>query len=141
MIREALAGAAAVVQKSIDDDGSFGDYVRAVYDSRAFIQFWVLCLFGFIGMTANYTYKWLSDEIKGSLWYYMVGSRPRRTLLALATFAGYALTTVISPVLDGAGWSVVVNLGLTTGFAVDALVNKADRQVWTDEERAKRDKV
>ena len=40
--------------------------------------------------------------------------------------------------LDGAGWGVVINMGLTTGFAVDALINKADRQMWTEEERTVR---
>lgn len=139
MIAEALAGAAAVVQQTINDQGDFSDYVRAIFYSRDMVKFLVLLGFGCVGMIANYVYKWLRDEINGSLAHYLVGSHPRRTLLALATLCGYALTTVISPVLDGAGWGVVINMGLTTGFAIDALVNKADRQVWTDEQRAKRD--
>lgn len=138
MIAEAFAGGVATMQAAINDQGSFTEYVRSILRSRELVQLGVLMFFGSLGMVANYTYKWLRDELSGSLWHYAVTSHPRRTALSIVTFAGYAVTTVLSPVLDGAGWGVVVNLGLTTGFAIDALVNKADRQAWTDEDRAKR---
>ena len=139
MIPEALAGGMQAIQQAVNDQGTFGEYVRGVISSKALVQFWVLMLFGFVGVLANYAYKWLRDEIMGSLWAYLARQHPKRTLLSFATFAGYALATVLSPALDGAGWGVVVNLGLTTGFAIDALINKADRQVWTDEQRAERE--
>lgn len=138
MISEAWAGAAQMAQQTINDQGTFGDYVRQVRDSRELVQLLVLLGAGTVGMLANYTYKWLRDEIRGSLWHYLVEAHPRRTMLSFVVFGGYALTTVISPVLDGAGWGVVINMGLTTGFAIDALVNKADRHVWTNEERTVR---
>lgn len=136
MIGEAIAGGIEAVQTAINDHGTFGEYLRAVLVSRPMAQFWVLVLFGTVGMAGNYLWKWLRDEITGSLWNYLTRQYPKRTALAYATFIGYAATTVLSPVLDGAGWGVVVNLGLTTGFAIDALVNKSDRQVWTAQERA-----
>ena len=126
------------MQQVAAQDGSFGDYVRHALGSREFVQFWVLAGAGCFGIAANYAYKWLRDEIRGSLWQYLTLQHPKRTLLSFATFFGYACATILSPVLDGAGWGVVINMGLTTGFAIDALVNKADRQAWTEEERAKR---
>ena len=135
MIREAVAGGVAVMQAAINDGGSFSDYVRSVLGSREQVQFWVLLGAGSIGMFANWLYKWMRDEIRGSLFDYLLHQYPKRTALAFATFASYAVATVLSPVLDGAGWGVVINMGFTTGFAIDALVNKSDRQAWTEEER------
>lgn len=138
MFGDALAGGIEAVQTAINDHGTFGEYLRAVLVSRPMAQFGVLVLFGTLGMAANYLWKWLRDEITGSLWAYLTKQYPKRTALAYATFIGYAVTTVLSPVLDGAGWGVVINLGLTTGFAIDALVNKSKAKVWTDEEREAR---
>jgi len=131
MIIEAIAA----VQEGIREQGSFGDYVRDILRSRDLVKFWVLLGSGFVGMLANYLFKWLRDEIAGSLWFYLASSHPKRTMLAVATLVGYAGATMVSPALDGAGWSVVINLGLTTGFAIDALINKAERKVWSDEQR------
>ena len=91
---------------------------------------------GLAGASANYLYKWMRDEITGSLIVYVTEQYPKRTMLALATYFSYCVATVLSPVLDGAGWGVVLNMGFTTGFAIDALVNKAERKEWTPEERA-----
>lgn len=138
MIAEAIAGGIQQAQQQLAEHGSIMQYLRSLWSSRELVQLLVLIVAGTLGMMANYTYKWLRDEIQGSLWFYIAGSYPRRTALAFITFCGYAITTVMSPMLDDAGWSVVINLGLTTGFAIDALINKADRQAWTDEDRARR---
>lgn len=135
MISEAIAGSIELAQATLNDRGSFTEYMRAILASRELAQFGVLVLFGTLGMAGNYLWKWLRDEIAGSLWAYVVHQYPKRTALAFATILGYAATTVLSPVLDGAGWGVVVNMGLTTGFAIDALVNKSNRQPWTEEQR------
>jgi len=135
MIASALAGGVELVQTAINDRGSFGEYVRAILHSRELVQFLVLLGAGLCGAAANYLYKWLRDEITGSLIEYVTKQYPKRTLLALATYFGYCVATVLSPVLDGAGWGVVLNMGFTTGFAIDALVNKSERKAWTDAER------
>jgi len=134
MITEVLAGGVQMVQQTIQDQGTFGEYIRAVLRSKALTQFGVLMLFGLIGIIANWLAKWMFDQIEGSLFDYLFRHYPKRTASAFAVFTAYALFTAVTS-LDGAGWSIVVNLGLTTGFAIDALVNKAKRAVWTEDER------
>ena len=140
MISEAFAGTEAIAQHiaAINDKGSFTEFARGVLDSRELVQFFVLLGAGFCGATANYLYKWMRDEITGSLIDYVFKQYPKRTLLALATYFSYCVTITLSPMLDGSGWSAVINLGFTTGFAIDALVNKSGRKEWSAEERAVR---
>ena len=138
MIAEAIAGGIEVAQAVLNDKGTFTDYVLAIMGSRELVQFGVLLGAGLAGGATNYLYKWVRDEITGSLWAYVTEQYPKRTLLALMTYVGYCVATVLSPVLDGAGWGVVINMGFTTGFAIDALVNKSERKEWSAQERAVR---
>lgn len=138
MISQALAGGIELAQATLNDRGTFTDYVRAILGSRELVQFGVLLGAGVAGGSANYLYKWLRDEITGSLWAYVTEQYPKRTLLAIATYVSYCVATVLSPVLDGAGWGVVINMGFTTGFAIDALVNKSERKEWSAAERTAR---
>lgn len=128
--------AVAAMQQALPEDGDFGTYVRAVLHSRAMVQLWVLLGSGMLGMAGNYLFKYLRDDIRGSLWNYLFRDHPKSTALAALVLAGWAVTAVTSGLVQTAGWTVVINLGLTTGFAIDALVNKANQAVWTDEERA-----
>jgi hypothetical protein len=106
--------------------------VKDVVHSARFVQFWVLLGFGILGMVSHYTYKWLTDEIKGCLYSYLFECYPKRTALAFFTLLGWAFVTALSTnVLD---WGLVINVGLSTGFAIDALINKAKRAVADTEE-------
>lgn len=137
MIIEAMTGIAALPQ-GLPEQGALFDYVKAVFHSKELIQFGTLAVTSLLGMTGNYIYKWLRDEVRGSLYMYMFGSYPRRALLAIGAVISWALFVTGTSITDGAGWSALINLGLTTGFAFDAILNKADKVVWTEEERAER---
>jgi len=138
MIGEALAA----VQQSLPEQGDFTNYVQAVWRSRELVQMWVLLSSGVLGMAGNYLFKFLRDDIRGSLCNYLFRDHPKSTALAFFVLCGWALTATVGGLVQGAGWTAVINLGLTTGFAIDALVNKANQAVWTPEERAaKRDEI
>lgn len=131
-----IAEAMAAIQQGLPEQGNLLDYLKAVLKSRELVKFGVLVFCGLLGMVGNYAYKWLRDETRGGLYDYMFGAYPRRTLLAVGAIIGWAAFMIGTPVTDGAGWSALINLGLTTGFAFDAILNKTDKVVWTEEERA-----
>jgi hypothetical protein len=131
MISEAFAG----VQHVVQGHQPFGDFIRATINSVAFVQFWVLLTSSFLGVGANYLWKWANDQIKGSLWKYLFKDYPKRTILSFMAIAGWTVVAM-SQVDDNLAWGILINMGLTTGFAVDAMINKANRAAWTEEERA-----
>lgn len=130
-----IAEAMAAVQQGLPEQGNLLDYVRAVLKSRELIKFGVLVVCGLLGMIGNYGYKWLRDETRGGLYDYMFGSYPKRTLLALVAVISWATITIGTPIAEGMGWSALINLGITTGFAFDVVLNKSEKVVWTEEER------
>ena len=138
MIGEALGGVQTVLA-DVNEHGSFGDYVTTLVASKHFAQFWVLLVAGYLGVVANYLWKWATDVIHGSLWKYLVQDHPKNTVLSLMAISGWVLMAM-SQIEETTAWGLLINIGLTTGFAVDVLVNKANqanRQQWTPEERAK----
>lgn len=117
--------------------GTFFEYARAMFNSTMVAQWAVLMVSGVLGVCANYVYKWLNDEIGGSLWKYLFTDYPKRTALAFSIYIGWTFTAIsFGIVADSMPWGAIINLGASTGFAIDALVNKARRAQWTDEERA-----
>ncbi len=136
MIGEALA-AVQTALPGVNETGSFGDYVNTLVASKAFAQFWVLLVAGYLGVVANYMWKWATDTIQGSLWRYLVKDHPKNTVLSVMAISGWVLMAM-SQIEQSTAWGLLINIGLTTGFAVDVLVNKAqsaNRQQWTAEER------
>lgn len=119
--------------------------------------FYAMMLAGTAGMLANWVVRWAKGELP-CLATYLFKINPRRSLLAFITYIGTALTAVMSGVFmsdasamgevagcvveDGTkhfvGWLNVLWSGAGTGFAIDATMNKGERQEWTAEERAKR---
>lgn len=99
-------------------------------------QFYALMLSGFVGMAAHYLNKWATGQIEGNLWNYLFNDHARSTVLSVTAYIGFALTTVTSGALDGAGWFTALWMGATTGFAIDSIANKGTRPAWTDEQRA-----
>lgn len=99
-------------------------------------QLYALLLSGIVGMMAHYLNKWATGQIEGNLLDYLFRDHARNTVLSLGTYVGFALTTVTSGALDGAGWFTALWMGATTGFAVDSITNKGSRPVWSDQQRA-----
>lgn len=131
MISEALAALAVPVK------GTFFEYLRTMIASTMIAQWTVLVVAGVLGVCANYAYKWLTEQIAESLWKYLFTDFPRRTLLSFAVYAGWTVIAISTGLVsDSMPWGALINLGVTTGFSVDALVNKAQRSQWTDEQRA-----
>ena len=99
-------------------------------------QVYALMLSGLVGMAAHYLNKWATGQIEGNLWGYMFHDHARNTVLSVTAYIGFALTTVTSGALDGAGWFTALWMGATTGFAIDSIANKGTRPVWTPEQKA-----
>lgn len=101
-----------------------------------------LLIAGILGMAGNYTVKWAKGEIAGSLWRYLFCTNVRSTMLSLTSYVGLMVTSIVAGIFTGehggfVGWTNVFWFGLTNGFAVDAIANKGDRPVWTEEQRSK----
>jgi len=129
MIAEAMAAI-------IVDKGTFWEYARVLVASKAVGQWAVLVAFGFFGICANYLYKWLTEQIGGSLWAYLFRDYPRRTMLAFTVYLGWAVMVISTGLIhDQSTWGAIINLGLSNGFMIDALVNKARRSQWTEDKR------
>lgn len=128
------AAAAEAIASAINEHGTFKEYLLSVLHSKALIQFAVVMAFGTAGMIGNWVCRYLFDQIS-NLWQYLFVDYPRRTAAAFLVFTGYAFG-VVQGLDDSTTWGVVVNLGFSTGFAIDAMLNKAKRREWTDEERA-----
>ena len=122
--------------------------------------FYALMLSGVVGMCANWLVRWTKNEV-GCFVDYMFINNFKRTPLSILMFTGTALTAVMSGVFNGGtlafvtadpcangitppntevfvGWLNVLWIGATTGFGIDATVNKGVREVWTEGERKRR---
>lgn len=100
-----------------------------------------LVIAGIVGMIANYTVKWARGDIAGSLFAYLFLQNVRATLLSFFGFVSLAITSIAAGIFTGenggfVGWANVLWFGLTNGFAVDAIANKGQKAVWSDEKRA-----
>lgn len=129
----------AYAQAGINESGTFAEYVRTALSSKRMVQLCVLAGFGLAGIAANWFWKWLTDQISGSLWHYLFLDHPKRTLASLAAYTGWVFGVAFPSemVTDASTWTAVINLALTTGFAIDVVANKASRAEWTPEQRRK----
>lgn len=111
----------------INEQGSFADYLRTLLASRRPSQVAVLMFFGGVGIAANWGWKWMSNQIDGSLWHYLFLDHPRRSLASLSAYVGwiFAVAFPSDMVSDTSTWTAVINLALTTGFTIDVIANKA----------------
>lgn len=127
----------AQASAGVSEQGSFHEYLRTLWDSRRPAQVGVLLGFGLLGIAANYFYKWLTRQSNGSLWHYLAVDNPRRTLASFAAYAGWIFGVAFPSdmVTDATTWTAIINLALTTGFAIDVVANKSTRAAWTPAER------
>ncbi|TXH19807.1 MAG: hypothetical protein E6R03_00070 [Hyphomicrobiaceae bacterium] len=103
--------------------------------------FYGMMIAGTLGMGMNWLVKWLRNELPCFVTY-MFKSEAKRSVLSILTLAGTVLAAIATNVfvIDDrfVGWLNVLWTGATTGFAVDATMNKGSREAWTEEEREKR---
>lgn len=114
MITDAIAA-------GIQEHGSFTQFVLSVLDSGQLVQGLVLAGFGLAGVLANWYWKWVTDQITGSLWKYLAHDNPKRTLASLTCIGAWAIWAIDINLT----WTQAINLALSTGFAIDVLVNKS----------------
>lgn len=124
-VQEALATAGAA------QDQSIFQYLIAFFTSREAEIYGTLLFFGVVGMTGNYTMRWLRNEITGSLVNYMFYQHPRATLLAAVGIASELFAEVglgIFTTEGGhfAGWSIVIVTALKSGYMGDSIANKGE---------------
>lgn len=100
--------------------------------------FYGMFMAGSLGMGMNWLVKWLRDEVPCFMTY-MFRTNVKQSILAVLMLASTLLTAISTEVFfaDGkfVGWFNVLWTGAATGFAVDATINKGERQKWTPEAR------
>ena len=117
------------------------EYLNAFWGSFEMQIMVGLLVAGALGMIANYVVKWARGEIAGNLFCYLFVTNVRGTLLAYITYIGAMITAIAMDSFSGAnggfvGWRVVLWFGIVNGFAADAILNKGEKPVWSDEKRA-----
>lgn len=93
-----------------------------------------------VGMISHYLRRWSAGEIEGNLIDYMFKDNPRRSFLAVFGIVTWSVGEVATGIFVNdagtfVGWAIVLLMGWKTGYTGDSLGNKADRPVWTDEQR------
>lgn len=121
---------------------SLWHFIARIPESMEAQIFVMLLVAGLLGMIANYAVKWARSEIAGSLHKYLFETNVRGTMLSLFSYIGLMVTSIVGGIFTGdqggfVGWTNVLWFGLTNGFAVDAIANKGERPIWTDEQRSK----
>lgn len=135
--------AIAATQQAIRNNQTLEAFLRAFVDSQDLRVFVLLMVAGGAGMVANWAVRWARGEIKGCLTHYLFIDNPRATALSIFTYTGAVLAAMQADVVhvaDGVfiGWANVAWLGATNGYFIDNMINKGERAVWTNEERAQR---
>lgn len=95
---------------------------------------------GAVGMIANYVVRWARNEIEGNLFCYLFVTHARGTLLAYFTYISAMIAAISMNSFTGenggfVGWRVVLWFGIMNGFAADAILNKGQKPVWSEEKR------
>lgn len=98
-----------------------------------------LMMAGTVGMFCHYALKWARGEIKGGLLCYFADNF-RSTVLSFFTYVGVAITAIGGGAfLDAGGvfigWKMVLWMGISNGFTIDAVVNRTTRAIWSRAER------
>lgn len=140
MIIEAWAGEVAPrIADKVPEFPSLYDWLRALPGSFEAQLFIGLMLAGTLGMIAHYSLKWARGEIRGNLLCYLWTSK-RTTALSLFTYIGVAIGAISSGAFVSdygafVGWKLVMWMGITNGFTIDAIANKTARAEWSPVER------
>lgn len=133
--------APTIAQVKVQTTESLWQFLTQLPGTMEAQLFYALILAGTLGMMASYLMKWAKNEIAGYLWEYLFGANLRSTMLSLFTYIGCAMTAIyagafhVGDAQTFVGWGHVAWLGLLNGFGIDAIVNKGQRAVWTQQQR------
>jgi hypothetical protein len=84
----------------------------------------VYCGCGIAGILGHYGKKWVTGDIKGNLYVYLVKHHPKRSMLMVGAFLSTAAGYIFSGALADMSWGVIMSSSLTAGYAADSLCNK-----------------
>lgn len=114
-----------VTNASINE--SFGAWVAGLFVGPTLQILVVYLVIGILGIFSHYLKKYLEEEISGSLWKYLYGDHPRRTLITLVSFIGSGIAYVFTGMTDGVTWPALIGLAFTTGYSFDSMFNKGEK--------------
>lgn len=115
------------------------DFLMALPGTLDWMVFWTMLGFGVLGVLANYTFKYLRDEIAGNPFIYLFQQNFKRTALAFSSFvtAVFGMLQTNMFIHDGVfiGWSATILIAISAGMNFDAYINKGERKEWSNKER------
>lgn len=149
LLDSAVALAAELLQQGKDlaptiaeqQPESLWQFLQALPKSREAELFWGLMIGGTIGMIGHYVLKWTRNEIVENLFVYLWINK-RSTLYSFFSYVGVAIAAIgsnaftVDVLVLGikkqvfVGWKVVLWMGVTNGFTIDAIVNRTKRAEW-----------
>lgn len=88
-------------------------------------QLLVYLITGIIGMFAHYVKQYLTDNVSGNFFKYMIGDHPKQSLLTVGSFLISGVGYVYSGAATGITWPALIGLAATTGYTFDSTMNKA----------------
>jgi hypothetical protein len=106
---------------------SFIDWVVSQATSMHGQQLVVYLVVGFLGIFAHWLKNYLNDEYDKSFWHYLVGDKPKSTVVTLSSFIGSGLTYMYTGTIASASWPALLGLAFTTGYSFDSLLNKSTK--------------
>ena len=116
---------------------------QQIFDNKEFVAAVLFAWSALIGQMFHAVKKSLEDDMDCIHWF---RSDFRRSVAAMiGNFFGVVIfvqSGVVVDVFTGphGGWWGVILFGLMNGFSADSALNKAQREQWTDEQRAARKK-
>ena len=87
----------------------------------------VFLLCALTGVPISYLFKTANGHVRRGLWGYLI-SYPARTVGAVMTIVGADLAASMSGQLTSSPLLTVAMAGLTTGWALDAGINKGEQK-------------
>ncbi len=104
---------------------SFFSWLIGLWSSYQLEQLIVYIIVGILGIVAHYIKQYLTENVKGSIYKYMVKDSPKRSLAMILTFIGSAIGYVLSGATDGMTWASLIGLAFTTGYSLDSSINRS----------------
>lgn len=130
-VQDSTAGLSIAQMNIAAPNQSLWVFLKQLPNTMEAQVFYALLLSGSIGIIAHYFRQWYSGKIEGSLFEYLFKQEPRRTIAAFAVYVGWVLSLLGTGVFttssgEFVGWGIVLIMGLTNGYSIDSLTNKAN---------------
>ena len=111
---------------------SFGTWVETSLHSIETQQLIIYLIIGFIGIFLHYLKLWVTQNVEGSFYKYLIGDHPRQTLVTMLSFVGSSIGYIYSGAMVGSGWPALIGLAFTTGYSLDSAFNKGNSSKITE---------